>query len=437
MFMRKLRILFILILLLTGTQMLAAQGRDVLVLEVEGPVTPAMANYFERGIEAGETQGAEAVLIILNTPGGEVGITHEIVQIFRNSPVPVIVYIYPSGAQAASAGSVITLAAHASGMAPQTVMGATSPINSDGSDIDGTAYRKIVEDLKALMRSLTEEHSEEAIDIAELMIEEAKAVTAQEALEIGLIDAIAEDPADLLNQLDGQTVLVQGEEVVLETAASTQTPYNMNLLEILLHAVANPVIVGILMAIGIQAIIIEISNPGGWIAGLIGVLFVGLALYGLGQLPVNWLGLGLIIVAFVLFLAEVMTANNGALSLAGTLCLLGGLLLLFNTPGTPEFARISIPAALAITLGTAAFFIFIVGKALQAQKAKPYGGIEDIEREPGVARSNFTESTENNYSGTVLLLGELWQATATEPITYGDTIEVVGKDGFTLQVKKK
>lgn len=435
--MRKLRIILIVILLFLGIHMAAAQGSEVLVLEVEGPVTPAMANYFERGIAAGTSQGAEAVLIILNTPGGSVDITLDIVQAFRNSAVPVIVYVYPSGAQAASAGSVITLAGHAAGMAPQTVMGAASPINSDGSDIGETAYRKVVEDLKAQMRTLTENRSEEATAMAELMIEEAKAVSAQEALAIGLIDAIAEDPADLLNQLDGRTVMVQGEEVVLETAVSPQTRYNMNLLEVILHAVANPVIVGILMAIGIQAIIIEISNPGGWIAGLIGVIFVGLALYGLGQLPVNWLGLGLIIVAFVLFLAEVMTANNGALSLAGTLCLLGGLLLLFNTPGTPEFARISIPAALAITLGTAAFFIFIVGKALQAQKAKPYGGVDDLSRDPGVARSHFTESTESKYSGTVLLLGELWQATAAEPIAFGDPVEVVGKDGFTLQVKRK
>ncbi len=435
--MRKLRIFIILMLFLTGIQMAAAQGREVLVLEAEGPVTPAMANYFERGIAAGEAQGAEAVLIILDTPGGSLDITLNIVQAFRNSAVPIIVYIYPSGAQAASAGSIITLAAHASGMAPQTVMGAASPINSDGSDIGETAFRKAVEDLKATMRGLTAERGEEATEMAELMIEEAKAVSAQEALEIGLIDAVADNPTDLLTQLDGKTVTVQGEEIVLETAVATQTPYNMNLLEILLHAVANPVIVGILMAIGIQAIIIEISNPGGWVAGLIGVIFVGLALYGLGQLPVNWLGLGLIIVAFVLFLAEVMTANHGALSLAGTLCLLGGLLLLFNTPGTPEFARISLPAAIGITLGTATFFLFIVGKALQAQRAKPYGGADDLDREAGEARSTFTESSENNYSGTVLLLGELWQATSTEPITYGDTIEVVGKEGFTLQVKKK
>ena len=436
--MRKVRILTIFLLFFIGIQQLDAQSNEVLVLEVEGPVTPAMANYFERGIEAGENQGAEAVLILLDTPGGSVEITLDIVQAFRNSAVPVIVYIYPSGAQAASAGSVITFAAHASGMAPQTVIGAASPINSDGSDINETAYRKAVEDLKATMRSLTAERGEEATQMAEAMIEDARAISAQEALEVGLIDAVAEDPNDLLTQLDGQMVIVDGEEVVLETAVATQTDYSMNLLEVLLHAVANPVLVGILMAIGIQAIIIEISNPGGWVAGLIGVIFVGLALYGLGQLPVNWLGLGLIIVAFVLFLAEVFTANTGALAIAGTLCLLGGLLLLFNTPGTPEFARISIPSALAITLGTAAIFLFIVGKALQAQQAKPYGGIEDLSRDLGSAKTTFTETSEaETYSGTVMVLGELWQATSEEPISLGDSVEVVGKDGFTLQVVKK
>ncbi len=436
--MRKFRIFTILLLFLIGVQQLSAQNSNVLVLEVEGPVTPAMANYFERGIKAGETQGAEAILILLDTPGGSVSITLDIVQAFRNAEVPVIVYIYPSGAQAASAGSVITFAAHAAGMAPQTVIGAASPINSDGSDINETAYRKAVEDLKATMRGLTAERGDEATAVAEAMIEDAKAISAQEALDVGLIDAIADNPTDLLTQLDGKTVLVNGEEVVLETAVATQTSYGMNLLEHLLHAVANPLLVGILMAIGIQAIIIEISNPGGWVAGLIGVIFVGLALYGLGQLPVNWLGLGLIIVAFVLFLAEVLTANHGALAFAGTLCLLGGLLLLFNSPGTPEFARISLPSALAITAGTAVFFLFIVGKAMQAQRAKPYGGFDDLDRDLGLAKTTFTESAEaEKYNGTVMVLGELWQATSNEPIALGDPIEVIGNEGFTLQVVKK
>jgi membrane-bound serine protease (ClpP class) len=238
--------------------------------------------------------------------------------------------------------------------------------------------------------------------------------------------------------LDGKTVVVNGEDVVLETAVAPQSNYSMNLIERLLHAVANPVLVGILMAIGVQAIIIEISNPGGWVAGLIGVIFLGLGLYGLGQLPVNWFGMGLIIIAFVLFLAEVLTVNNGALALAGTLCLFGGLLLLFNSPGTPEFARISYPAALGITLGTASVFLFIMGKALQAQRAKPYGGVEDFSRESGLAKSTFSEaSTDGVYNGSVMVLGELWQATSDEPITLGDSVEVIGKDGFTLKVSKK
>ena len=180
-----------------------AQSSDVTVLEIDGPVTPVMLAYFERGLAEAVEAESEAVLIILDTPGGAVDTTIEIVQLFRASEVPIIVYIGPRGAQAASAGSIITAAAHAAGMAPETVIGAASPINSDGSDINGTAYRKAVEDLKATIRGLTERRGEEAVALGEAMIEEARAVSSDEALEAGFIDAVADSPEELLAALDG------------------------------------------------------------------------------------------------------------------------------------------------------------------------------------------------------------------------------------------
>jgi membrane-bound serine protease (ClpP class) len=352
--------------------------------------------------------------------------------------VPVIVYISPAGAQAASAGSVITAAAHAAGMAPETVIGAAAPVDGSGADIGETLLLKITEDLKATMRNLTERRGEEAVELAEAMIEEARAVTADEALDAGLIDAVAEDVPDLVEQLDGLSVIVGDEEITLELAGAEQRSLPMNGVESLLHALSNPLLIGILMTIGVQAILIEISNPGGWVAGFIGVLCLGMALYGLGTLPANWLGLGLIVVAFVLLAFEVTTPTVGALGIVGALTLLAGLLVLFNSPGTPEFARISIAGAIGITVFTSAFFLFLITKAFRAQRVEPLTGRESMIGQVGPVRQQLklTKEEASTYEGTVLVNGEIWQATSDEAISSGERVVVKGVDGFTLQVKK-
>ncbi|MCA9935952.1 MAG: nodulation protein NfeD, partial [Anaerolineales bacterium] len=310
-------VLIFLLALFSGVWVAHAQSGEVLVLEIEGPVTPAMESYFQRGIAAGEAEGATAVLIILNTPGGAVDTTTDIIQLFRNANVPIIVFITPSGAQAASAGSIITIAAHASGMSPETVIGAASPVGGEGEDLEETLYRKLTEDMKAQVRGLAERRGAGAVALAEAMIEDARAVHASEALEVGLIDAIATDVPDLLAQLDGLPVVVNGREITLHTANAATRPFNMNTLELILHVLANPLLLSILLAIGVQAILIELSSPGGWVAGFIGVLSLILAAYGLGQLPINWLGLVLVLGAIVLFVAEVLATNHGALGVTG------------------------------------------------------------------------------------------------------------------------
>lgn len=429
--------LLILVVFWLGVGIIQAQNQDVLLLEVEGPVTPAMASYFERGIKEAEATGVHAVVIVLNTPGGAVDTTQEIVRTFRASSVPIIVFVSPRGAQAASAGSIITIAAHASAMAPETVIGAASPVGEGGADLGETIFRKITEDLTALVRSLAERRGEEVVALAEEMIEEARAVNAAEALEVGLIDAIAEDVPDLLAQLDGLTVVVGDEEMVLDTAVAHTQPFTMNIIEQVLHALSNPLFIGILLTIGVQAILIEISSPGGWVAGFIGVVSLGLAFYGLGQLPANWFGLGLVAVAFVLFLLEVKAATHGALALAGTATLLIGLLVLFNSPGTPEFARISITGAVMISMVTAAFFIFIVTMALRAQSALPQTGSEGLVGQTGPVRTALTATKENEpYQGMALIAGELWRAKADEAIDAGEMVVVTAVDGFTLHVKR-
>jgi len=416
----------------------AAQGGEVLLLEVEGPVTPAMASFFDRAIDEAEKAQASAVIITLNTPGGSVDVTLEIVQSFRNSEVPVIIYVAPDGAQAASAGSVIAAAAHAVAMAPQTVIGAAAPIDSSGADIGETALQKITEDLKATMRSLTMDRGEEAVALAEDMIQEAKAVTANEALEAGFIDVVATDLTDLLQQLEGKTVEVGEKSITLELLNAQQTSYSMGPIEQLLHALANPLLVGILLAIGVQAILIEISSPGGWVAGFVGVLCIGLALYGLGTLPANWFGLILVAVAFVLLLLEVKSPGTGALGIVGGLTLFAGLLVMFNSPGTPDFARISIPGAIMISFVTASFFLFLVAKALRAQKSQPATGAEGLLGQLGPVKKDIRASSDDAavFQGTISVRGELWNATADEAIDRGEEVIVKQVDGFTLHVKK-
>lgn len=434
---KRTRFIVLFALLLLAAAQVFAQGNEIVLLEVEGPVTPAMAEYFARGIRAAETDGATAVVIQLDTPGGAIDTTQDIVQTFRAATVPVIVYVAPRGAQAASAGSIITIAAHAAAMAPETVIGAASPVGQDGAELDDTLFRKITEDMKAQVRSLAAQRGPEAVALAEAMISDARAVHAEEALDAGLIDAIATDVPDLLRQLDGRTVVVADQPITLRTAGQETRPFAMNFVEVVLHALSNPVVVSILLAIGVQAILIEISNPGGWVAGFIGVVFLALAFYGLGQLPANWFGLGLIVIAFVLFLLEVKAPVHGALAVTGVITMFAGFMVLFNSPGTPAFARMSIASAVLITLPTAVFFIFLVFMVVRGQRRKPITGQQGLIGQTGTVRQTITtQPGADHFAGMVLVQGELWRAAASDLIDEGEEVEVTAVQGFTLQVKR-
>ncbi len=415
-----------------------AQSNTVLVAEIEGPVTPAMASFFERVIENGEQSGVTAIIIVLDTPGGSVDTTLGIVQSFRSANVPIVLYVAPNGAQAASAGSFITAAAHIAAMAPETVIGAASPVDGSGADLGDTIYRKAVEDLKATMRGLAERRGEAAVELGESMIEDARAVTSGEALEAGFIDIIAADIPDLLNQIDGLTIDVNGRDVTLQTANAIQQTAEMGAIETVLHALSNPLLISILLSIGPLAIIIEISNPGGWLAGFVGVVCLGLALYGLGAVEANFLGLAFIGLSFILFLLELKTPTLGALAAVGVVTLIAGLLVLFNTAQTPQFARLPIPAAIGISLPTAGLFLFIVTKALQAQRRQPATGSEGMIGQTGPVKKDFkpTPGRENTFAGTVLVMGELWKATADAPLVSGEQIVVKQMMGFTLAVER-
>jgi membrane-bound serine protease (ClpP class) len=408
-----------------------------LVLTFDGAITPALTMYLERGIKSAEQQGAEVLVLQLNTPGGSIDTMTEIVQIIRTSEVPVAVYVTPRGAMAASAGAVITLAGQVAAMAPETVIGAASPVGSQGEDLGETMKEKVSEIILAGIRTMTEQRGPDAMRLAQEMVENAKAVSATEALDAGLIDFIATDVDDLLAQMDGFTVTLESGERTIDTTGAQTSDYPMSFIEQMLQILINPNIVFLLLTIGVQAILIELSSPGGWVAGFIGAVSLLLAAYGLGVLPVNWFGILFMIAAFVLFIIDVKAPTHGALTAAGVASLIIGALVLFNTPSvTPPPLQVSVPLVILVSLATGLVFAVIVGLGIRAQKAPARMGQESLPHQTGVART----AIDPQGQGRVQVASELWTAEladGSEPVHAGDPIEVVSAEGLRLKIRKK
>jgi len=410
-----------------------ADGSQMLVLTADGPITPAMAQYLSRGIKIAERQGAEAVIFQLNTPGGSVDTMTEMEQMILASKVPVIVYVAPAGAMAASAGTIITLAGHASSMAPQTMIGAASPVGGQGEDLGTTEEAKVKNATAAAARSLTERRGPAAVALAEDTIQNASAASANEALQAGLIDFISVDLNQLRNQLDGFTVTVAGQPVTLHTADASLVPINISIIEQALLIVTNPNIVFLLITIGVQALIFEITSPGGWVAGFIGVVCLAIATYGLGILPVNWFGLLFIATSFVLFILDIKAPTHGGLTAAGIGSLIIGALVLFNTPATPSFQHVSVPLVVGVSLVSGAVFFVIMMIAVRAQRAPIKVGRESMSGRIGTARTDLSPS------GSVQVGGELWSADLEDEnasLPSGTRVEVIRVDGLRVIVRK-
>jgi len=405
-----------------------------MVLTADGAVTPTMAEYLKRGIRLAEQRGAEVLIFQLNTPGGGVDVMGDIVEIIRASKIPVVVYVAPRGAVAGSAGTVITLAGHVAAMAPETAIGAASPVGAQGEDIGETMEAKVKEILKAQIRSLAEGRGLDAVALAEATIEDATAVSASEALDAGLVDIIANDVHDLLSQLDGFEVETLEGERTLQTANAEVNSMELTLIEQLLSVLTNPNIVFILLTIGVQAILIELSHPGGWVAGFIGVVCLSLATYGLGVLPVNWFGMIFLATAFVLFVLDIKAPTHGALTAAGVGSLIVGALVLFNSPATPQFQRVSVPLVIVSSLITGGFFAVALAFAVRAQKTPVRTGREALVGRVGVVKDEIPAFG----SGSVQAGGELWSAESAlgTPISPGSRVEVLSVSGIRLKVKE-
>ena len=430
---KRIYILAAIVCLLAGlVSSASAQERaQVYVLTVDGAISSATADYLDRGIESAGQARAEAVVILLNTPGGDVIATIKIMETLENARVPVIVYVWPRGGMAASAGTMITLAASGAAMAPHTTIGAAHPVTTSDTEVDDAALEKLANVMVEQVGVFAARRGQAAADWAERAIRESETASEQEALELGVIDLIADDLDDLLTQFDGRTVPLGAEEITLHTAGAAVQEMPMSPVEQILSMLINPNVAFILLMAGVQLIFIELSAPGGWVAGFLGALCLALAAYAMRIMPLNWLGLALIGTSFILFILDFKIPGVQAMSIAGVGVLIAGALVLFNGSGASPYGKVSVPLVVMTGLAIGAFSIFIAAKGLRAQKMRPATGPEALIGRQGVVRVPL------NPNGTVWVAGEIWTAHADDgPLAEGEPVEIVAVEGLRLRVRQ-
>ncbi|MDJ0814208.1 MAG: nodulation protein NfeD [Woeseiaceae bacterium] len=443
--------------LFTGFLASSAQASDVVVLEVDGPIGVTTSEYILNGIEHAEESGAKLVILEMDTPGGLVSSTRDIIQGILGSSVPVATYVAPDGARADSAGTYILLASHIAAMAPTTHIGAATPVSLGGDDATppmpveppadpeqtdeeaeesepagngaGTALeRKVLNDAIAYIRGLAERHGRNA-DWAELAVTEAATLTADEALEENVIEVIAETRSDLIEQVDGREVVMDTGTAVLELANVTITEYEPNWRIKILSAIANPEIALLLGLVGFYGLIYEFLNPGAIFPGVAGVICLLLAGYALQVLPVNYAGLALIIVGLALMTAEAFAPSFGFLGLGGIVAFVFGAIMMFDT-GIPGFG-ISIAFVASVAIVAALFLFWLVTFVLKLRRRGAVSGAESIVGGIGKAMFDFTGD------GKIWLQGESWAARSTIPLEKDQEVVVTNMVGLTLEVEPR
>ncbi len=421
----KWRIFFVGLLLLVP---LFLAGQTVMTLKVDDAITPAIASYIHRGITEAEKQKADAVVIELNTPGGLLTATREIVGAIQNSSVPVIVYVYPGGSRAASAGVFITLSANIAAMAPATNIGAAHPVVLNGT-MDSIESRKATNDARAFMRSIAQKRNRN-IEVAQEAVENSISLTETEALRENLIDLIADNPGDLLQKINGDTVKVTTGITVLHTAGARMVPVEMTFSEKLTVLLSNPNLMYILLLLGMFGVLFEFFNPGGVLPGVVGVIALILAFYSMSILPINYAGLALVILAMILFILDVKMTSHGILTIGGIVALFLGSVMLLQTHYGTHFLKISLSIIISAVIVTTAFFLFIIGLGLNAQKNRITSG-----REAFIGRSGTALEMLAPF-GRVRVYGEIWKAESVSgPIEKGQKVQVTGIDNLKIYVK--
>jgi membrane-bound serine protease (ClpP class) len=434
----RLRLPLALVFLLLGLFALAGAGRaagpEVVVLPTTGVVDNVMAGYLGDGIAQAADEGAAAVVIALNTPGGSLDATQRIASALLEAPIPTIVYVAPAGGRAASAGTFITLAANLAFMAPGTNIGAASPVGGSGEDIEGTLGEKVLNDAIKNITAIAEARGR-PVDWAVSTVEEAASYAASEAVAAGAVDGIAISVDDVLAAAHGRVVDVRGSEVTLDLAGATAREVAMNPLQGFLHLLSDPNIAFVLFTIGFYGLIFELQNPN-FVTGTLGALALILAFIGFGSLPLNVAGLLLIALGVVLFVLETQVTSHGLLTVGGIICFALGASALYTLPGDPTgpIVQVATPVIVVMTTTTAILMGLVAVAALRTRRmpapAGTVGGRVPIGT-LGIVQAPL------NPVGTAFLAGEPWSARATDgrPISRDSAVRLVAFDGLTAVVE--
>jgi len=406
-------------------------AEKVSLINIDGAIGPATASYISRSIEEARAQNTQCLVIQLNTPGGLLDSTQKIVQSFLGSPLPVVVYVAPTGATATSAGCFITIAASVAAMAPATTIGAAHPVSIGGFPSGGE--EKTDETMKQKLENFSVSYIETIagkrqrnVEWAKSAVKESASITAEKALQLKVIDLIASDMSDLLQKLNGRVV----DGKTLKTAGAEVSEIKMSPSEHVFQKLWRPEVMFILMLIAIYGIIGELTTPGAILPGVVGAIALVLVLYLAAILPVNVTGLALIALALMLFVFDVYATTHGVLTVGGIIAFLIGSLMLFNR-ADPLF-RLSLNYIIPATLITAAFFIFIIGKGLRAQRLPVRAGSETMLGKTVTALTSI-----DSHGGKIFVEGEYWNALSDRPIEKGEQAEIAAVQGLTVKLRTK
>ncbi|OPY84883.1 MAG: hypothetical protein A4E71_02379 [Smithella sp. PtaU1.Bin162] len=428
--MKKIISVLILILSLINICASAEEKKPVFnMISIDGIITSPTAKYIAQSIEDANKESAEGLIILLDTPGGLDTAMRDIAKSILNAPLPVIVFVYPSGARAASAGVIITQAAHVAAMAPGTNIGAAHPvaIGIGGGTMDKTMAKKVENDAAAYARSIAKSkgRSEEWVEKA---VRKSESITAEEALKLKVIDYVAPDIEKLLIAIDQKEIkLAQGKKKITTKNAVINNKKTGTRQKIL-AAISDPNISYILLLIGLAGLYFELSTPGAILPGVIGGISLLLAFFGLSTLPVNYTGILLIIFGVILFIAEIKVMSHGMLTVGGVISLIMGSLLLFDT--TEPALKISLQVLIPAVVVASAFFIAVILLAIKAQMRKPFSGSEAMIGTEAEAVTDITGE------GEVLVKGEYWKATSDRPIRKGAKVKILKMEGLNLNVEE-
>jgi membrane-bound serine protease (ClpP class) len=397
------------------------------VITYDGVINPVAAEFISDAIAQAAREKAGALVIRLDTPGGLDPSMRIIVKEMSVSEVPVLVYVAPAGARAASAGVFITLSGHVAAMAPGTNIGAAHPVALGGGEMDKEMKKKVENDAAAYIRTLAERHGRN-VEWAEDAVRKSISATEQEALKLNVVDLVVEDLRGLLTAVDGREVTTANGKTVLRTKDAPVVTVEMGGRLRVLNALSDPNVAYILMLLGIYGLIFELSNPGAILPGVVGGISLILAFYAFQTLPINYAGLLLIILGIILFIAEIKVMSYGLLTVGGVVAWILGSLMLVK--GDAPFLRISWAVILPSAVATLLFFVMVVGVAVKSQRRRPLTGVE------GLVGRVATAKTDLLPRGKVLLQGETWDAVSSDEIREGEEAEVTGVDGLRLLVRK-